>query len=51
VYGIDVEDRDLMRSRSWRWLKARITGLLAADTRLHRALAPPPDLPKVPRRR
>lgn len=48
VYGIDVEDRELMRSRSWRWLEVRITGLLAADTRLYRALAPEPELPDVP---
>lgn len=32
-----------MATRSWRWLCARIVGLLAADTRLNRALAPPPD--------
>lgn len=49
-YGIDVEDRPLMRERSWRWLEARILGLLAADTRTYRALAPEPDLPDVPRR-
>lgn len=39
-YGIDVEDRALMRARSWRWLESRIEGLLATDTRLSRALAP-----------
>ncbi|TDC42124.1 hypothetical protein [Micromonospora sp. KC213] len=39
-YGIDVEDRGLMRARSWRWLRSRIVGLLAADTRLSRALSP-----------
>lgn len=32
-----------MRTRSWRWLETRITGLLAADTRLYRALAPEPE--------
>ncbi|WKU08556.1 hypothetical protein [Micromonospora sp. HUAS LYJ1] len=42
-YGIDVDNRGLMRRRSWRWLEARILGLLSADTRLHRALAPPPS--------
>lgn len=47
-YGIDVEDRVLMRRRTWRWLEARITGLLAADTRLYRALAPPPETPTIP---
>lgn len=48
VYGIDAEDRELMRSRSWRWLETRIAGLLAADTRLSRALAPEPELPSIP---
>lgn len=38
--GIDVDDRTLMRRRSWRWLETRIVGLLSADTRLHRSLAP-----------
>jgi hypothetical protein len=47
-YDIDVEDRQLMRHRSWRWLETRIVGLLAADTRLHRALAPPPEVPGLP---
>lgn len=42
--GIDVEDERLMTSRTWRWLRVRIVGLLAADTRLYRALIPPPQL-------
>lgn len=42
-YGIDVDDRVLLRTRSWRWLRARIVGLLAADTRVARALAPDVD--------
>jgi hypothetical protein len=42
VYGVDVEDRALMRARSWRWLKTRILGLLATDCRLYRTLAPKP---------
>ncbi|MGI5178675.1 hypothetical protein ACQEVZ_20295 [Dactylosporangium sp. CA-152071] len=46
VYGVDVEDRALMRARSWRWLQVRIQGLLAADTRLQRALAPAPEVPQ-----
>ncbi|WP_091638497.1 hypothetical protein [Micromonospora pallida] len=45
VYGVDVEDRALLRTRSWRWLDVRISGLLAADTRLHRAFAPVPETP------
>jgi hypothetical protein len=42
-YGIDVEDRALMRGRTWRWLRLRIVGLLNTDSRLHRALAPDPE--------
>lgn len=30
-------------TRSWHWLTARIEGLLAADTRIARALAPATD--------
>lgn len=30
-----------MNARSWRWLETRIVGLLSANTRLYRALAPP----------
>lgn len=45
-YGVDVEDRALMRARSWRWLRVRIQGLLAADTRLQRALSPQPEVPQ-----
>lgn len=43
MYRIDVEDRALMRTRSWRWLQTRIFGLLNTDSRLHRALAPDPE--------
>jgi hypothetical protein len=39
-YGIDLGEPDLLRARSWRWLRARIIGLLSADTRITRALAP-----------
>jgi hypothetical protein len=41
VYGIDLDQPGLMRTRTWRWLRIRIAGLLAADTRIVRALAPP----------
>lgn len=38
--GVDVEDRVLMRARSWRWLQVRIIGLLAKpETRIARLLA------------
>ena len=43
VYGIDVEDGNLLRRRSWRWLRTRVIGLLSAESRLHRHFAPPPD--------
>lgn len=35
VYGIDVHDRDLMRSRSWAWLQRKIYGLLNRPPRVH----------------
>lgn len=58
-YGIDVHDRDLMRARSWRWLRTRIEGLLQVppqflsdgrpvqQTRLAFVLMPIPDPPKT----
>jgi hypothetical protein len=49
VYGVDVEDRALMRARTWRWLRVRVEGLLACDSRLHRTLFPPPPPPRWPR--
>ncbi|GAA2772766.1 hypothetical protein [Saccharopolyspora taberi] len=39
-YGIDV-DSGVLRTRSWRWLRARIVGLLSCESRLARALTPP----------
>ncbi|MFB9852440.1 hypothetical protein ACFFMR_18860 [Micromonospora andamanensis] len=49
-YGLDLEaEPRLLASRSWRWLETRILGLLAADTRLYRALAPEPEMPEVPK--
>jgi hypothetical protein len=33
-YGIDAADRDLMRSRSWRWLAARLDGLAMRESRI-----------------
>jgi len=38
-YGIDLGDSGVL-GRPWRWLRARIVGLLSADTRLARALTP-----------
>lgn len=40
-YGIDLEDEALLAARSWRWLRARIHGLLngTKPTRLSEALS------------
>lgn len=41
MYGIDLDDRELLRARSWRWLKVRIVGLLdMPESRLRRMLRP-----------
>lgn len=60
-YGLDVEDDDLMTTRSWRWLRTRITGLLKipptvtpdgraiAATRVGLALFPPSAPEQKPR--
>jgi hypothetical protein len=45
---VDVWDRAQMRGRPWPWLETHILGLLSADTRLYRALAPEPEMPSVP---
>ncbi|MFI0739347.1 hypothetical protein ACH4PU_14845 [Streptomyces sp. NPDC021100] len=42
-YGIDLGDDRLLRSRSWRWLRLRILGLLSTESRLARVLLPQPD--------
>lgn len=41
--GVDVGDPELMANRSWRWLRTRISGLLAADTRTARYFRPEPS--------
>lgn len=33
-YGIDVADKSLMTSRSWRWLGVRLDGLAMCDSRI-----------------
>jgi hypothetical protein len=43
VYQIDVEEPGLLASRSWRWLRVRIIGLLTTESRLKRHFAPPAD--------
>ncbi|TMR99607.1 hypothetical protein EJK15_06775 [Nonomuraea basaltis] len=42
-FGIDIDEPGLLSRRSWRWLQARIMGLLTADTRIARALDPGDD--------
>ncbi|KAA6224056.1 hypothetical protein CP973_00305 [Streptomyces albofaciens JCM 4342] len=45
VYGIDLGAPGILRARSWRWLRLRILGLLSAESRLARTLAPSQDAP------
>ncbi len=40
TYGIDIED--VLHTRSWRWLRIRILGLLSTESRLARLINPPP---------
>lgn len=51
-YGIDTESSK-MRRRSWRWLRHRIIGLLACESRTYRHFNPPEKQkqPRMPRRR
>lgn len=44
-YGIDLDDPHLLATKTWRWLRTRILGLLNADTRVQRKLTPPPKTP------
>jgi hypothetical protein len=39
-YGVELEDAFL--TRSWRWFTVKLSGLLAADTRLSRHFRPEP---------
>lgn len=51
-YGVDVWAPGLLKARPWPWLHDLIHGLLAADTRLARLLAPEQDqVPGMPTRR
>ncbi|WP_433426355.1 hypothetical protein ACQP1V_42735 (plasmid) [Microtetraspora malaysiensis] len=45
MYGLDLDEPGLMRSRSWRWLRTRLFGLLTCDSRIARALDPGEDKP------
>lgn len=42
-YGIDVEDRRLLRRRSYRWLKVRVNALLGVEHSLLRLTLYPPN--------
>jgi hypothetical protein len=42
-YGLDLGNPEIRSARSWRWFWVRLSGLLASDTRLYRALAPAPE--------
>jgi len=48
VYGLDLSS-GILRTRSWRWFKTRLYGLLSADSRISRHFAPPE--PQQPPRR
>lgn len=40
-YGLDVDQPGLLKTRTWRWLRVRIVGLLeTGETRIARALTP-----------
>lgn len=40
-FGIDLADHDLLRQRTWPWLRSRIAALVSEPgTRLQRALQP-----------
>lgn len=43
VYGLDLGDDDLMRARSWSWLRVRILALLSTHGRVFRHFAPDPE--------
>jgi len=48
VYGIDLGERGLLRTRSWRWFMLRAFALLSSESRVQRVLAPakPPEQPQ-----
>ena len=48
MFGVDISRVKVRRTRSWRWFKARLAGLLASDTALARTLAPQEPGPQEP---
>ncbi len=50
MYGIDLGDRELLKARTWRWLRVRILGLVDdTNSRLFRMLNPSPPHPDLHR--
>jgi len=47
IYGIDLGDRSLLQSRTWRWLFVRLVGLLSTECRIQRVLNPTPEQQKA----
>ena len=47
VYGIDLSTPGLLESRTWRWIVARIVGLLSTEGRIQRVLNPTPEQKKA----
>ncbi|WP_406200166.1 hypothetical protein OG331_25260 [Streptomyces sp. NBC_01017] len=51
TYGLDLDDKQLLDKRSWRWFQTRLYGLISAESRVSRHFAPPPpEQPKYRRR-
>ncbi len=51
VYGIDLSTPGLLESRTWRWMVARIVGLLSTEGRVQRVLNPTPEQKKAAAKR
>jgi len=47
VYGIDLGDREMLRARTWRWLRVRLVGLLSTECRVQRVLNPTDEQKKA----
>lgn len=47
VYGLDLSTPGLLQSRTWRWMTARMVGLLSTEGRIQRVLNPTPEQKKA----
>lgn len=48
MYGVDLETPGLLSSRTWRWMRVRVRGLIERpDTRLARYFATPSESEEV----